>query len=86
MSNFLRWCVLTVSDPEFPLLSVLSAVLRSPELSLMLFLLLLLLTFEATKLIILKTDSKRAKILNVPILSEPKKNQRKKLLYTYPEI
>ena len=36
-----------------------------------LFLLLLLLTFEATRLMILKTDSKRARMLNVPMLLEP---------------
>ena len=41
--------IVAVSDPEFALLSELSAVFRFPELSLRLFLLLLLLMFEAAE-------------------------------------
>ena len=43
--------------PEFALLSVLSAVFRFPELSLILFLLLLLLTLEATRLMMLQSST-----------------------------
>ena len=59
----------------FALLSVLSAEFKSPELSLILFRLLLLLTFEATTLMILKMDKSKAKMLKVPIDSDPEKLQ-----------
>ena len=70
-------CV-AVSLLLFALLSVLSAEFKSPELSLILFRLLLLLTFEATTLMILKMDKSKAKMLKVPIDSDPKKITRKK--------